>query len=92
MRPSLVSLRLVKCGRGAPDAAAEDASSALCDPSMTLREAQLADVSWLVADFAVVGAHACFACMRASRVPLTIFSVRVPARRRKHGTAFPRAG
>jgi hypothetical protein len=50
--PSLVTLRLVKCGAGVPDAALESASNLLSDPSMSLSDAGLAPTSWLLANFA----------------------------------------
>jgi hypothetical protein len=51
VRPSLVTLRLVKRGPGVPTASEEADSTLLVDPSATLRGAGVADGSWLLADF-----------------------------------------
>ena len=50
---ALITLSLVKCGSGRPDASDEAAAIRLGDPSATLLEAGLAPVSWLWADFDV---------------------------------------
>jgi len=52
VRPSLVTLRLVKRGPGVPTAAEEANSTLLADPSATLRGAGVADGTWLLACFA----------------------------------------
>ena len=52
VRPSLVTLRLVKRGPGVPTAAEESNSTLLSDPSATLRGAGVADGTWLLACFA----------------------------------------
>jgi hypothetical protein len=49
VRPSLVTLRLVKRGPGVPTAAEESNSTLLSDPSATLRGAGVADGTWLLA-------------------------------------------
>jgi hypothetical protein len=68
--PAFITLRLVKCGSGKPGASEEAAAAALDDPSVTLREARLAPVSWLTADFedAPAAAAATGACARPHRV------------------------
>ena len=48
---ALISLKLVKCGKGKPSAAEEAVATKLDDPSATLLEAGLAPLSWLLADF-----------------------------------------
>jgi hypothetical protein len=52
VRPSLVTLRLVKRGPGVPTVAEEANSTLLADPSATLRGAGVADGTWLLACFA----------------------------------------
>ena len=52
VRPSLVSLRRVKLGPGKPGTNDEEAAKLLDDPSATLREADLAPTTWLLAEFA----------------------------------------
>jgi hypothetical protein len=48
--PSLVTLRLVKCGAGKPSASEEAAAVVLDDPSLTLAKASVAGTAWLLAD------------------------------------------
>ena len=48
--PSLVSLRLVKCGARKPSAAEEAAAVVLDDPSLNMAEARVTGTAWLLAD------------------------------------------
>ena len=54
VRPSLVTLRLVKCGARKPSSAEEAAAAELDDPSLMLREAGVTGTAWLLA--VVIGA------------------------------------
>ena len=47
--PSLVTLRLVKCGAGKPTPKQEAKAKVLDDPSLTLAEAKVTGTSWLSA-------------------------------------------
>jgi hypothetical protein len=87
--PSLLTLRLVKCGRGAPDAAAEDASSVLSDPSLSLREAGLQPTSWLLADFA--GDAGMLPCAVRPRALALLGACRVPLASSPHVPPLTRA-
>ena len=49
VRPSLVTLRLVKSGPGVPTASEEAISTLLADPSATVRGAGVVDGTWLLA-------------------------------------------
>jgi hypothetical protein len=49
MDPSLVTLKLVKCGAGKPTSAQEEAAALLDDPSVKLAEAQVTGTAWLLA-------------------------------------------
>jgi hypothetical protein len=48
--PSLVTLRLVKCGPRKPSAAEEAAAVVLDDPSLNIAEARVTSTAWLLAD------------------------------------------
>jgi hypothetical protein len=48
--PSLVTLRLVKCGARKPSAAEEAAAVVLDDPSLNMSEAHVTGTAWLLAD------------------------------------------
>ena len=48
--PSLVTLRLVKCGPRKPSAAEEAAAVLLDDPSLNIAEARVTGTAWLLAD------------------------------------------
>ena len=74
---SLITLRLVKCGAGAPTAAEEAEAKELDDPSLTLGEAGASGTAWLLAF--VAGA-----CVQphCARTPLTAFLRRHAAARR----------
>ena len=48
--PSLVTLRLVKCGPGKPTPAQEAKAEVLDDPSLNLAEAHVTGTAWLLAD------------------------------------------
>ena len=50
VRPSLVTLRLVKCGARKPSAAEEAAAVVLDDPSLNIAEASVTGTAWLLAD------------------------------------------
>ena len=50
VRPSLVTLRLVKCGAGKPSESEEAAAVVLDDPSLILAEARVTGTAWLLAD------------------------------------------
>ena len=47
--PSLVTLRLVKCGAGKPTAKQEAKAKALDDPSLSLAEAKVTGTAWMLA-------------------------------------------
>ena len=47
--PSLVTLRLVKCGAGKPTAKQEAKAKVLDDPSVSLAEVKLTGTAWLLA-------------------------------------------
>jgi hypothetical protein len=47
--PSLVTLRLVKCGAGKPSAAEEAVAAELDDPSLSLADAGVSGMAWLLA-------------------------------------------
>jgi hypothetical protein len=47
--PSLVTLRLVKCGAGKPTPKQEAKAKVLDDPSLTLAEAKVTGTAWLSA-------------------------------------------
>jgi len=49
VRPSLVTLRLVKRGAGKPTAKQEAKAKALDDPSLSLAEAKVTGTAWLLA-------------------------------------------
>ena len=49
VRPSLVTLRLVKCGSGKPTAKQEAKSKVLDDPSLSLAETKVTCTAWLLA-------------------------------------------
>jgi hypothetical protein len=49
-RPSLVTLRLVRCGSRKPTAEEEEAAVVLDDPSLSLGESGVTSTSWLLAD------------------------------------------
>ena len=49
MRPSLVTLRLVKCGTGKPTPNEETKARELDDPSLSLAEAKVTGTSWVLA-------------------------------------------
>ncbi len=65
--PSLVTLRLVKCGSGKPTAKQEAKAKALDDPSLSLAEAKVTGTAWLLAD---VTQSACRCC----HVPFPCFA------------------
>jgi hypothetical protein len=47
--PSLVTLRLVKCGAGKPTAKQEEKAKPLDDPSLSLAEVKVTGTAWLLA-------------------------------------------
>ena len=49
VRPSLVTLRLVKCGAGKPTAKQEAKAKVLDDPSLSLAEVKVTGTAWLLA-------------------------------------------
>ncbi len=49
VRPSLVTLRLVKCGSGKPTAKQEAKAKVLDDPSLSLAQVKVTDTAWLLA-------------------------------------------
>ncbi len=49
VRPSLVTLRLVKCGARKPTPAQEAKAKLLDDPSLSLAEVKVTDTAWLLA-------------------------------------------
>ena len=52
VRPSLVTLQLVKCGAGKPTTKQEGKAKVLDDPSLSLAEAKVTGTAWLLAFFA----------------------------------------
>jgi hypothetical protein len=58
VRPSLVTLRLVKCGAGKPTLTQETEAKVLDDPSLSLAEAKVTGTAWLLAFVAGVFAVA----------------------------------
>ncbi len=56
--PSLVTLRLVKCGERKPNGGYEAQAEVLDDPSLSLAAAGVADAAWLLAHLAGVGTPA----------------------------------
>lgn len=52
VRPSLVTLRLVKCGARKPTPTQETKATELDDPSLSLAEAKVTGTSWVLAHFA----------------------------------------
>ena len=48
VRPSLVTLRLVKCGAGKPTAKQEAKAKALDDPSLSLAQVKVMGTAWLL--------------------------------------------
>ena len=48
--PSLVTLRLVKCGAGKPSPTQDADAKVLDDPSLNLAEAHVTGTAWLLAD------------------------------------------
>ena len=50
VRPSLVTLRQVRCGSRKPTAAEEEAAAVLDDPSLTLAAACVTGTAWLLVD------------------------------------------
>jgi hypothetical protein len=67
VRPSLVTLRLVKCGSGKPTPKQEAKAKVLDDPSLSLAEAKVTGTAWLLAD---VTHSACRCC----HVPFPCFA------------------
>ena len=68
VRPSLVTLRLVKCGAGKPTAKQEANAKVLDDPSLSLAQAKVTGTAWLLAFFAgaLLGCALCLSCAKDS--------------------------
>jgi hypothetical protein len=60
--PSLVTLRLAKCGAGKPTTKQEGKAKVLDDPSLSLAEAKVTGTAWLLA-FVAGALYVCAPCI-----------------------------
>jgi hypothetical protein len=87
VEPSLVSLRLVKCGPGKPIPVEEDAAEELDDPSLTLAGAGITRTAWLLAFMAAAPPGECW----VNQCPLLPYALtHLPCPRFAVGQPLPR--
>jgi hypothetical protein len=89
VRPSLVTLRLVKCGAGKPTAKQEAKAKVLDDPSLSLAQVNVTDTAWLLADVTQSACRCCHVLFHALLNADCIFWHRRAAIRRRFSCTCP---
>ena len=87
--PSLVTLRLVKCGAGKPTAKQEAKAKVLDDPSLSLAQVNVTDTAWLLADVTQSACRCCHVLFHALLNADCIFWHRRAAIKRRFSCTCP---